>query len=208
MSHTTNIVFDFGAVLFTWRPAELVQDHFPQHADTAERASQLGRSIFSHDDWHNFDRGSLAMDEVVNRTAKRLALPAPVLESLVSRIGELLTPMADTVAVLNDLRRRRHAQGNLRLYFLSNMPAPYARTLEQRHDFLQWFDGGIYSGDVKLIKPDPAIYRALEERYALEPQHTVFIDDLKANIAAAEERGWRGIHFESPAQLAAAIELL
>ena len=89
----------------------------------------------------------------------------------------------------------------LRLYYLSNMPEPYARTLEQRHDFFAMFDGGVFSGDVKLAKPDAAIYALLETRYALQPEHTVFIDDLAANITVAKARGWHGIQFESAPQV-------
>ncbi|HRA63620.1 MAG TPA: HAD-IA family hydrolase, partial [Burkholderiaceae bacterium] len=100
------------------------------------------------------------------------------------------------------LRERRTRAGDVRLYFLSNMPAPFARTLERRHDFLSWFDGGIFSADVRLIKPDPAIYALLETRYLLDPARTVFIDDLAANVSAAQARGWRGVHFQSAAQAA------
>ena len=68
--------------------------------------------------------------------------------------------------------------------------------------------GGIFSGDVKLIKPDPAIFALMESRYSLVPQNTVFIDDLKANVAVARSRGWHGIHFESSAQMAADLKAL
>ena len=68
------------------------------------------------------------------------------------------------------------------------MPAPYARTLERLHDFLGDFDGGIFSGDVLLIKPEPAIYQLLQTRYALEPAKTVFIDDLLDQCAGSTRR--------------------
>lgn len=202
-----NYVFDFGAVLFTWRPSDLVQTHFPQHATSPELAGQLARDMFHHDDWQNFDRGTVTMDEVVERTSARLSLPDHAVNALVSNIGELLTPMQDTLAVLAYLRTQRELgkrlgdqQSDVRLYYLSNMPASYARALEQKHMFLDWFDGGIFSADVKLIKPDPAIYELLEKRYDLDPARTVFFDDLKANIEAAMQRGWHGIHFENAAQ--------
>jgi putative hydrolase of the HAD superfamily len=197
-----NIVFDFGAVLFTWQPAQLVAIAFPQTASNPEAAKQLAHAIFSHDDWHGFDRGTVEMAEVIRRTALRLDLPESQLDALVSHIGERLTPIEETVSVLSQLVQQRSRQNSLRLYYLSNMPVPYARVLEQRHAFLTWFDGGIFSGDVKHIKPDPAIYELLENRYALDPVQTVFIDDLKTNVAAAQARGWRGIHFESAGQLA------
>jgi len=197
-----NIVFDFGAVLFTWQPAQLVATAFPQTASNPEAAKRLAHAIFSHDDWHGFDRGTVEMAEVIRRTALRLDLPESQLDALVSHIGERLTPIEETVSVLSQLVQQRSRQNSLRLYYLSNMPVPYARVLEQRHAFLTWFDGGIFSGDVKHIKPDPAIYELLENRYALDPVQTVFIDDLKTNVAAAQARGWRGIHFESAGQLA------
>lgn len=203
-----NLVFDFGAVLFTWQPHELLRQYFPQVASTHERAVAMAKDFFHHPDWLAFDRGAVPMESVVARTAERLALPAPAVNLLVSNIGELLTPMHGTVALLERLRTRRDSDGDVRLYFLSNMPKPYARTLEQRHEFMQWFDGGIFSGDVKHIKPEAAIYELLESRYTLEPGRTVFIDDLKTNVAAAQMRGWRGIHFESAQQVQSRLEHL
>ena len=203
-----NYVFDFGAVLFTWRPSDLVQTHFPQHVSSSEQAGELARDMFHHDDWQNFDRGTVAMDEVIKRTSARLSLPEHAVEALVSNIGDLLTPIQDTLTVLEYLYRQRELgkrlgdqQSDVRLYFLSNMPEPYARALQEKHAFLDWFDGGIFSGDVKLIKPDPAIYELLESRYNLDPVRTVFFDDLKTNIDAARLRGWHGVHFENAAQM-------
>ena len=174
-----NVVFDFGAVLFTWRPAELVAQCFPEVAATPQQAGQLAHAVFGHPDWHNFDRGTLPLAEVVQRTAQRLHLNPAVLTELVESIGERLVPIPETVALLAQLHARRTATASgVRLYFLSNMPVPYARTLERLHPFLQWFDGGIFSGDVHHIKPEPAIYALLQTRYALDPAQTVFIDDL------------------------------
>lgn len=201
-----NIVFDFGVVLFTWQPVKLLMQAFPHRADTPLAAGQLAHEVFGHADWHNFDRGVLEIDEVVTRTSQRLALPVHVLGKLVRGIGDHLTPVQETVALLSQLRRRRLAgDGISGLYYLSNMPVVYARVLEERHDFLRWFDGGIFSGDVKHVKPDLAIYQLLQSRYALQPAQTLFIDDLKKNVDMARTLGWQGIHFESPQQLASEL---
>lgn len=208
---TLNVVFDFGAVLFTWRPVELVARCFPQLAATPQQAGHLAHAVFGHPDWHQFDRGTLSMAEVVQRTADRLGLERAVLAELVASIGELLRPMEESVALLAQLHALRTApagQPGLGLYFLSNMPIPYARTLERLHAFLQWFDGGVFSGDVQHIKPEPAIYQLLQSRYGLEPVHTVFIDDLPGNVQAARAQGWHGIHFESAQQLQAQLRTL
>jgi putative hydrolase of the HAD superfamily len=201
-----NLVFDLGAVLVQWQPQDLLRQHFPNHADTPERARDLADDFFHHADWMSFDRGTLPMDRVISLTGARLGLPGPAVASLVERIGDYLTALPDTVALLARLRALREGDPAIRLYYLSNMPQPYARTLEQRHDFFQWFDGGVFSGDVNHIKPEPAIYELLESRYALQPERTVFIDDLAINITAAQARGWHGIRFESAQQVQAELD--
>jgi putative hydrolase of the HAD superfamily len=198
-----NVVFDFGAVLFTWRPIEIVASAFPDRAATLADARQLAHAMFSHEDWHDYDRGLLEMDAVVQRLSSRLQLDHDAVQTLVQDIGACLLPIAETVAVLHSLQARRETgEGITGLYFLSNMPRPYARELEQQHAFLSHFDGGIFSGDVCLSKPDPAIYRMLQERYQLEPESIVFIDDLQANVQAAQALGWQAIHLTEPQTLA------
>ena len=137
--------------------------------------------------------------------ARRLGLSEEHFGHLVRTIPEHLAPIPQTVALLEELAERRARQGDVQLYFLSNMPEPYARVLEQRHAFLSHFAGGVFSGDVKLIKPEAAIFDLLGERHALVPERTVFIDDHPANVQAARDFGWHAIHCEDPAHVAPAL---
>jgi putative hydrolase of the HAD superfamily len=197
-----HIVFDFGAVLFSWQPVALMHKHLAHLAPTAEAAHALARAIFDHEDWLGFDRGSHGFEDMLHRTAARLSLSPIHLDAMLSPMGERMAPIDATVDLLARLHERRRVRDDVRLYYLSNMPAPYARALEERHAFIGWFDGGVFSGDVNLIKPDPAIYALLANRYALAPAQTVFIDDMQANVDAARALGWQGIRFESADALA------
>lgn len=203
-----NVVFDFGAVLFEWQPAELLRTHLSHVTPTAEAARKLAVEMFHHEDWAAFDRGMRELPNVVAAMARRLALPADLLHGFLAPIGERLLPIDTTVALLEQLQQRRRSRGDVHLYYLSNMPSPFARVLESRHDFLRHFDGGIFSGDVKLAKPDPAIFELLAERYGLVPADTLFIDDLAANVAAARQLGWQTIHCTAPAGLSAQVAAL
>jgi putative hydrolase of the HAD superfamily len=208
-----NVVFDFGAVLFTWRPVDLMMECFPERAASRSEAGHLAHEVFGHREWQEFDRGTIAMADVVSQVARRVGIDATVLGALVESIGERLTPMPESVALfkrLVALRAQPAALGGepLKLYYLSNMPVPYARTLERMNPFLSEFDGGIFSGDELLIKPEPAIYQCLQKRYGLEPAKTVFLDDLLPNIQAAQAEGWHGIHFHSAPQAAQALQAL
>ena len=59
------------------------------------------------------------------------------------------------------------------------------------------FDGEVVSCEEHTVKPEPQIYRILLERYGLQPDETLFIDDRRANIEAAEALGIHGRLFDS-----------
>jgi putative hydrolase of the HAD superfamily len=203
-----NVVFDFGVVLFTWEPDQFLPDYFPKRAATPVLAKALATDVFSHADWHAFDQGTVSSDEVIQRTSARLGLDASVLGQLVAAIPDLLTPVAGTLDILHRLARRRSQHQDIRLFYLSNMPVPIARVLEQRHDFLGVFDGGIFSGDVKRVKPQAEIYDLLQRQFALQAEETLFIDDLQRNVEAARACGWQAVQFVSPEQLHQDLERL
>jgi len=96
-----------------------------------------------------------------------------------------------------------HAAGHP-LYFLSNMPAPYADHLERTHGFLRLFADGVYSARVQQIKPERAIYDLAAQRFGVPPGGLLFFDDVVANVAAAQAAGWQAAHF-TDADAAAAV---
>jgi putative hydrolase of the HAD superfamily len=194
-----NIVFDFGAVLVNWQPQMVVRKHFPSIANTPETAAQLASSFFAHPDWQEFDAGRVSSEEISLLSAKRLNLDVQAVQHMVNDIEDHITPIPSSVQVLESLFAQKEAKA-YKLYFLSNMPAPYARGLE-RHAFMRCFDGGIFSGDHGLIKPQPAIFQKLEAIYALKGQQIFFIDDHPANIAAAQKEGWQTLHLTEPSKL-------
>jgi putative hydrolase of the HAD superfamily len=201
-SRSMNIVFDLGAVLIGWEPAKLLQAHFPERAPDDASAGAMARAFFHHQDWLDFDCGLCSVDEIVARTAARLSLPVDRLHRFVAPLGEHLEPIAENIALLATLKARREAGDGTRFYYLSNMPVPYARALQRRLPFFEWFDGGVFSGDAKLVKPHGEIYELLAWRHGLEASQTLFIDDMPANIEAARAFGWHTIHCTSPKTLA------
>lgn len=201
-----NVVFDLGAVLIGWEPATLLRTHFPERASTPEAAGALARAFFHHDDWLAFDCGIRTIDDVIERTAIRLSLPRERVARMLTALGDELQPIAESVEVLEKLHGRKAGHSDLRLFYLSNMPSPYARALERRMAFFGLFDGGIFSGDVKMIKPNSDIYQLLAWRHGLHAEQTLFIDDTAANVEAARALGWHAIHCTSPKTLGRQIE--
>ena len=63
-------------------------------------------------------------------------------------------------------------------------------------NFLPLMDGGIFSCYEGMIKPDPAIFKRLFDRYDLDPKECVFIDDNADNIRTAGSLGLNTVHFK------------
>jgi putative hydrolase of the HAD superfamily len=207
MQHTvSNFVFDFGAVVFEWDPVKRVEEHFQGEWYGHASAQALAKSIFGHHSWHSFDQGVNTLESVIEQSSKRLGIEPKLLTLFIEPIGEDLAPIESSISVLESLLKRRQSKEDTRLFYLSNMPAPFARVLERKHRFLEWFDGGIFSADVLLAKPDKKIYNLLADQFKLSPESTVFIDDQLLNIQAAESLGWSGIHLPAHAELAEKIE--
>lgn len=117
------------------------------------------------------------------------------------RWPETIGPAIDeTIEVIDALRAR-----GVRCYALSNSSAETLPRSELVQSLLAKFDGVLVSGEVGLLKPDPAIYAVAVERFGLDPSTTWFIDDNKTNVDAAIACGWNGHHFVDPAMLRPAL---
>ncbi|MDB5820020.1 MAG: haloacid dehalogenase [Rhizobacter sp.] len=196
------VVFDFGGVVFRWEPRELLMSVLGHHASDAESADALGLRIFQKfavgSDWGEFDRGTIDTPQLVERIASRSGLPPHDVLAVIEAVPPHLDLQTGTIEVMRRLKEAGH-----RLFYLSNMPAPFADELERIHPFFAWFEAGIFSARVHLIKPEPAIFALASERFGVAPADMLFIDDLPHNIDEARRSGWQGIVFKSPAQLEA-----
>lgn len=184
-----NIVFDFGNVLVEWNPARLIRQHYVAPDGKAQFADALADTLINHQDWLDFDLGLIESAELATRSARRLGLDADGLRSFVDRIPHVLPLFEPTIALMNELADGAH--GAHRVVYLSNMPASFATVLEARCPWISRFENGIFSGRVKLAKPDAAIYAAAEAVLGLDPADTLFLDDSPRNVHAARARGWR-----------------
>ena len=190
------IVFDLGAVLFTWQPELMLQRELPRVATDAASAAHWVREIFQgyKGDWGEFDRGTVSVPELVARISQRTGLAAADVHTVVQAVPRELKPIPETVA----LQKSLHAAGHT-LHYLSNMPAPYADVLE-RHPFFELFTSGIFSARVHHNKPEDAIYHAAQRLFDAPPAELVFLDDSLPNVHAARALGWHALHFSDAAQ--------
>jgi putative hydrolase of the HAD superfamily len=197
------VVFDFGGVLFDWHPPSLLQRELPHLVTDEASAAHWVAQIFQSygGDWGEFDRGTVDPAALVQRIAARTGLAAADVQRVVDGVPRELQPKAGTVALL----RRLHDAGH-GLYYLSNMPEPYAVHLENTHDFLGLFDAGVFSSRVQHNKPAREIFEIAARRFGHPPQRLVFLDDNLPNVEAARALGWNALHFTSAERAAQELQ--
>jgi putative hydrolase of the HAD superfamily len=196
------LVFDFGRVVFRWRPEVLVAAALPNRVTDPETAGHWVAQVFqAYDgDWGDFDRGVVEPPELARRIAARTGLAADEVKAIIDRCPRELEPLPDTVAWLH----RLHAQGRP-LHYLSNMPEPFAVHFERTHDVMKLFESGVFSSRVNLLKPEPAIYEHAAAVFGRAPSQLLFLDDHLPNIVAAKAAGWQAVHFVDAAQAEAEV---
>ena len=181
------IVFDVGNVLLGFDISKVTLLIPPEIRFPLTDAMFGDRNM-----WSAFDVGLESNESIAARIAAAAGLPEDkdTVLRVLSRFPEIMSPLP-----LSDLLDDLRARGK-RLYALTNYPEPSFTYTVERFPFLKdKLNGAVVSAREKLVKPDPAIFRLLIDRYQIQPEKSLFIDDLAANVAAAEQVGFRGWHY-------------
>lgn len=190
------VVFDLGGVLIDWNPRHLYRRLFGDEAAMERFLAEVCTM-----QWNEQQDAGRGWDEAIATLSAQHPQHAGLIAAYRARWDEMLGgPLAPSVAVLDELRGR-----NLRLYALTNWSHETFPIAWDRYDFLHWFAGVMVSGQERLLKPDPAIFRRLLSRFGLLPQRTIYIDDASRNVDAARRLGMHGLLFRDAATLRAEL---
>lgn len=191
------VVFDIGNVLVRWDMRFLFEKVI---ADKAELDAFL-REVCTLQ-WHGtLDAGATYADAITDLTARfphyahLIALYDPRWQETISGAIE------GSVEILHALRA-----AGVPNYAITNFPAEKFDETCARFPFLGGFDGVIVSGRERIVKPDPAIFHLLLDRYRLKAAECLFIDDNPGNVEAAWKVGMSALRFETADRLASDLK--
>lgn len=177
-----NVIFDLGGVVLGRDLRRL--------GDVLNTFAFISADESFPEFWSEFDRGTYTREEVTQLLSEEYNLPYEDAAEQVQRLLELLQPIPETVAVIEELKER-----GIRCYILSNMSKEfYAELL--KFPVFDLFDGAVVSYQERVNKPDRRIYEIILSRYGLEPTETVFADDKIANTEAAAALGLHTVTFD------------
>jgi len=194
------IFFDIGGVLldihpdrmlrkisdFTKTPFQVVKESFPKNAHDKYERGQI-----SDEDWHMAFNDSLPKNVILESDHFWQAWSA------------LLGEETEVIDILIQLKN------DYKIWLLSNTnPNHIIKEIENSCIFPSLADGKIYSFDVGFRKPEIDIYKIACSKADINPESSVFIDDLKDNIVGAKKIGMHGIHYKNIKQLKKDLKIL
>lgn len=188
------VIFDYGMVL-TGQPDAAAHEEMV-------RISGLSNDRFEHYYWadrHAYDEGKLNGVTYWQKFASDAGLSLSAEE-----IGELVRQDARMWTTQNPAMlawQRALKAAGIRTAILSNMGDSVLEKIQREFQWIHDFDVLVWSYQLHMAKPDAAIYHHALKNLGTSPQETLFIDDKRVNIEAAQALGMKGFEFTTVEQL-------
>ena len=193
------VVFDIGGVLLDWNPRYLYRKLFEDEAEMEDFLSAVCTL-----EWHHDNDLGIPLEQTCGRLAAEHPEHAQMIWAWGCRSEEMIAgPIADTVTLVREL----HKAGT-RCYALTNMESWTFPVRQARFSFFACFEGIVVSSHEGVAKPDAEIFRRVLERFSLQAERTLLIDDAERNVDAARALGWNAIRFTSSTALRDALAQL
>ena len=182
-------LFDLGGVFFDWDP-----NHFYKNVFENIEEREFFLAEVCNDNWNvQQDAGRSIAEAELELIPKFPHYEKEIKMYYKNHRKMIIGVFEESVDILKKLKDK-----NYDCYVLSNWSAETFEGMTDDYPFLKLFDGLLISGEDKLIKPDHAIYQLARDRFNLNPEETVFIDDKLENIQAAQEMNFKTIHLTDP----------
>lgn len=184
----STVIFDIGNVLadFSWEP------FYRSFGFSEQIFERLSKATVKSPQWNELDRGAWTTEEILQSFIQNDPGIEQEIRHVFHNVGAMVTRREYAIKWVRHLKEQGY-----RVLYLSNFGEITRAHCQDALSFMPYMDGGIMSYEVKLIKPEAAIYQALVDKYDLIPEECVFIDDLDSNIRAAQALGFHTVHATS-----------
>ena len=188
-----NIVFDLGNVLVEFNVDKMISYFF------SSRQEEVKEFYFTSL-WNEYDQGLHTKEEMIDLGPSRFPELKSEIINLMNQWTKFVLPIEENVKYLKTLKDLGY-----HVYILSNIPEDDTMYLKGLGVF-DSIDGGIFSYQVKMIKPDKRIYKCLLDTYNLCSHECLFLDDRKENVDAAKALGFVAVQIESVDKVTRKVE--
>lgn len=192
------IIFDIGGVLVGSDWDEYMMQLFKEDRELVDK---IKCAVFNQGVWSELDRGVWSKEKLLEAFCSFAPEISDEIIFFFEHAGGAIEMYPFTIKWLEELKGRGY-----QLLFLSNWSSHIREQNPECLRFIPLMDGGVFSYEAKLIKPDHAIYQRIINQYELNPSEAVFLDDNAENIVAARECGLYGVQVKNHDQAVAELE--
>ena len=183
-----NVVFDIGGVLADFR----IKEFLASKGLDAPMIKRVLKASVMNPYWGKFERGEVSEEETLRAFAANDPEIEMELRLAFTSLSGMLTIRDYAIPLVQRLKDAGYG-----VYYLSNYSKKAYDECGESLAFMPYMDGGVVSFKVGMTKPDPRVYQCFLDRYRLQPENCVFIDDTEENVTAARDQGFAGIVFKS-----------
>ena len=180
-----NIIFDLGNVIINYNQEQIINNFTKKE----EEIKYIYDEIFHAPEWELMDLGNITNDEAIEVINKRNEFKYQKLtDNFLHEWYKEQEINRDIVEIAKKLKRNGY-----KLFVLSNM-ANLTYEYFKNDEFFSLCTGIIISAHEHLIKPDEKVFRLLLDRYKLNAEECLFIDDdpSEQNYKTANKIGIQG----------------
>ena len=182
-------LFDLGGVFFDWDP-----NHFYKNVFENIEEREFFLVEVCNDQWNVKQDAGRSIAEAELELIPKFPHYEKEIKMYYKNHRKMIRGVfEESIDILKKLKDK-----NYECYVLSNWSAETFLGMTDDYPFLKLFDGLLISGEDKLMKPDSAIYELAKNRFNLNPEETIFIDDKLENIDAAQKMNFKTIHLTNP----------
>lgn len=169
------VIFDLSGVLFTEGLVKFIRELCDKHLNL--NYDEILHEFRDGEYGTSYRIGKINASEFWDLVIKKFNIPEDkeVLNTWWLKCYELVDATRDLIL---DLRKK------YKVYYLSDSVKERIEDLRKRYNFTEWFDGGIYSHEVGVRKPNPEVYKIILRKFNLKPAETIFIDDKRKEFVA------------------------
>ena len=186
-SNIDTIIFDLGGVLVDWDPINLYRKVF----DSEEKAIWFLSNVCTPE-WNIEQDGGRTIEEAVKLKTEEYPDYKKEIELFYERWEEMISGVIQANV---NLQQQLIANPNYKVYALTNWSAEKWEIALEIFPFFNDFDGVIVSGIEKTRKPFDEIDQLILERFNINPEKALFIDDNLENVKAAKRNKINALQF-------------
>ena len=199
MNMIKNLIYDFGRVLVTYDFEHISSFGFASEEDLQSFVNIVSDPAFVR----RCDLELIPFEDLIREMQHTYPQWKEQWQLFYDRYLEFVTgEMPGMHAYMTELKARGY-----KLYGLSNWCSTIYRVMKE-YKIFNLLDGFVVSSDYQVVKPDPAIYRILLDKYDLKAEECIFADDRADNVEAAQQVGMQAIVFTTTEAYKEALEPL